>query len=89
LAESDGDVRDALAAGVGLIWVSRDDDTTPLSLVDDANPNLRFAAAQSLGLTTTDAAEDAAKRAALELLKDDPDDGVREWARFGLETLSR
>lgn len=88
LDEQDGAVRDALAAGIGLIWHSRGDGRAALAMVEHANPNARFAAAHSLGLTTSDAPDEADKRAALEKLKHDSDDGVRRWAEFGLETLS-
>jgi len=88
LTEKDADVRDALAAGVCLIWGSRGDEAAPLALIRHPNANVRYAVANYLGLSTTDAPEDAAHRAALEVLKDDPDEGVRMWALFGLETLT-
>ena len=88
LIENDVDVRDALAAGVCLIWGSRGEEEAPLALIRHANANVRYAVAKYLGLGTTDAPEEAPRRAALEVLKDDPDEGVRKWAVFGLETLT-
>jgi hypothetical protein len=88
LVEHDDEVRDALAAGINLTWLTQTDDRSVLAMVEHPNPNARFAAALSLGLTTTDAPEDADKRAALERLTNDPDEGVRGWAEFGLDTLA-
>jgi HEAT repeat protein len=87
LTEPDHHVRDALTAALILIWVSRGDDRATLALVRHPNPNVRFAAAQFLGLTTTDGPDDEDNRAALAVLVTDPDEGVRRWAQFGLDTL--
>ena len=62
--------------------------TAPLDLARHPNVNVRFAAAHSLALTTTDRSDDADARAALAELLNDPDEDVRGWAAFGLETLS-
>ena len=90
LAEADPCIRDALAAGLGLIWRTRHDyDAVLLPLAAHPNANVRFAAAESLAFTTTDRADDEGARAVLETLARDLDEAIRDWARFGLERPSR
>jgi hypothetical protein len=88
LTETDRVVVDCLAAGLGLIWASTDNDGDRLELARHPNANVRCAAAHSLALYVTDDPRDAAARAVLEQLLDDPDEGVRGWAEFGLDTLT-
>ena len=87
IEETDDVAREGITAGLGLVWLAADDDT-PLELARHPNANVRFAAAHSLALTTTDQPDDADARAALAELLNDPDEDVRGWAEFGLETLS-
>ena len=81
-------VTEAVTGGIGLIWSSRNDTATALSLMDDPNRNVRLAAAKHLALETTDLPEDSEQRAALEHLRRDIDEEVRSWAEFGLDTLT-
>ncbi len=87
LTATDQDARDVFASQIGSIWNALDDSSTPLALACHSNLSLRYAAAQALAMTTTDHPDDATARAALETLKDDPDEAIRSWANFGLETL--
>ena len=89
LAEADAVARDGIEGGLGLIWAATGDEATPLELARHPNVNARHAAAHSLALTTTDRAEDAEPRAALEELASDPDAGVRAWAATGLDAPHR
>ena len=88
LTETDRVVVDCLAAGLGLIWASTDNDRDRLELARHPNANVRCAAAHSLALYVTDDPRDAAARTVLEQLLDDPDEAVRGWAEFGLDTLT-
>ena len=89
LIETDRHAIDDLAVGIGKMWNTYDDtEGTILALAGHPNPNIRYAVAQDLAFSTTDRPEDAAARAMLETLKDDPDPEVRSWAAVGLETLS-
>jgi HEAT repeat protein len=88
LIETDQRARDDLAVAIGKIWNAYDPQGTPLGLASHPNRNIRYAAAKNLGLSTTDRPDDAAARAILKTLTNDPDAEVRWWAEFGLETLS-
>jgi HEAT repeat protein len=88
LGEDEGEARDSIACGLGLIWNASGDEASPLELASHPNANVRFAAAQNLALTTTAGPGDAEARAALQALLDDPDEGVRGWAEVGLAGLS-
>jgi HEAT repeat protein len=85
--DSDPDARDGLATGLTHVWHSVDD-PKPLELARHPDANVRYAAAHSLALDTTDRPGDEDARAALAELLNDPDEDVRGWAEFGLETLS-
>ena len=86
--EPDASAREDLATGLGHIWNACDGRGTALMRASDPNPNVRYAAAKNLSFTTTDRPGDADARAALEILRDDPDAEVRSWAELGFETLS-
>jgi HEAT repeat protein len=88
LAEQEGEARDSIACGLGLIWNATGDEASPLELASHPNANVRLAAAQSLALTATDRADDAQTRETLRKLLEDPDEGVRGWAEVGLGTIS-
>jgi hypothetical protein len=81
-------VIEAVVGGIGLIWTSRNDTATALSLMEHPNRNVRLAVAEHLALETTDRPEHIEQRAALEHLRRDTDEAVRSWAEFGLDTLT-
>jgi len=81
-------VGEAVAGAIGLIWTSRNDTATALSLIEHPNRNVRLAVAKHLAVETTNRPEHAEQRAALEHLRRDTDEGVQSWAEFGLGTLT-
>jgi hypothetical protein len=81
-------VAEAVSGGIGLIWSSRNDTATALSLMEHPNRNVRLAVAKHLALETTDRPEHTEHRAALEHLRRDTDEEVRSWAEFGVDTLT-
>jgi HEAT repeat protein len=87
LGEEDGEARDSLACGLGLLWNASGDGATPLELAHHPNANARIAAAQNLAMTANDRPDGVEGRAALQELLEDPDERVRGWAEAGLQML--
>ncbi len=82
--ELDDEVLHAIAVAVSLAGIESDN---ALELLNDRDYRLRRVGAYDLAMTVSNSENDEAIRTALRGRLSDPDDTVRRWVRFGIETL--